>query len=111
MNANPFTCGHRYLIEYAEKRVDNLYVILSSQYIISSSSLSGYFKKEDMKGDILLDATQDILSFAQVANILDVKVSVCGEEPKDLFTKRYNDNMEKLVPETTYRHLVEKYLN
>ncbi len=27
MNCNPFTCGHRYLIEQAAKQVDNLYVI------------------------------------------------------------------------------------
>jgi [citrate (pro-3S)-lyase] ligase len=28
MNANPFTLGHRYLIETAAKQVDNLYIIL-----------------------------------------------------------------------------------
>ena len=130
MNANPFTYGHRYLVEYAASKVDYLYVMVveedksffkfeeryklvkegtadlknvivfpSSQYIISSSSLPGYFKKENMQGDILLDATQDIVSFAQVAEALNIHVRFCGEEPKDLFTKRYNDNMEKLLPQ------------
>lgn len=130
MNANPFTYGHRYLVEYAASKVDYLYVMVveedksffkfeeryklvkegtadlknvivfpSSQYIISSSSLPGYFKKENMHGDILLDATQDIVSFAQVAETLNIHVRFCGEEPKDLFTKRYNDNMEKLLPQ------------
>ena len=77
----------------------NVIVFPSSQYIISSSSLPGYFKKENMQGDILLDATQDIVSFAQVAEALNIHVRFCGEEPKDLFTKRYNDNMEKLLPQ------------
>jgi [citrate (pro-3S)-lyase] ligase len=28
MNCNPFTCGHRYLVEYAAKQVDTLYIFV-----------------------------------------------------------------------------------
>lgn len=129
MNANPFTNGHRYLIEYAAARVDNLfvfvveenksffdfkdrirlvkegtselnnvYVLPSSQYIISSSSLPGYFRKEDMGGDFKLDATQDLSAFAQMAQMLDISTRFAGEEPLDVFTNQYNANMAKILP-------------
>lgn len=130
MNANPFTNGHRYLIEYASKQVDNLFVFIvqedksffrfndrlqlvkagtkdirnvivlpSSQYIISSSSLPGYFNKENMIGKYKLDATQDLVSFAQAANVLNIKVRFAGEEPLDPFTNQYNANMQRVLPQ------------
>lgn len=130
MNANPFTNGHRYLIEYAARRVDYLYIIVveedksyfafkdrfnlvkegtkdlenvivfpSSRYIISSSSLPGYFNKEKMKGDFKLDATQDLVAFTQAAEILNIKIRFAGEEPLDPFTNQYNINMNKILPQ------------
>lgn len=130
MNANPFTYGHRYLVEYAAKRVDYLYIFVveedksyfrfedrlklvkegtgdlenvmvlpSSPYIISSSSLPGYFNKEKMKGDFKLDATQDLISFVQAAMILNVKIRFAGEEPLDPFTNQYNINMNRILPQ------------
>ena len=130
MNANPFTNGHRYLIEYASKQVDYLFVFVvqedksffrfedrlqlvkagttdlanvvvlpSSQYIISSSSLPGYFNKENMSGEYKLDATQDLISFAQAADVLNVKARFAGEEPLDPFTNQYNANMQRVLPQ------------
>ena len=130
LNANPFTYGHRHLVEYATGQVEHLYVMVveedksffsfeerfqlvqegtadlnnvtvfpSSQYVISKSSLPGYFEKDTMKGDFLLDASQDILSFVQAARILNVGIRFCGEEPNDRFTEQYNMNMEKMLPE------------
>ncbi len=78
MNANPFTLGHKFLIDEALKEVNHLYVFVleedksffsfqdrfylvksncanlqnisiipSGNYIISSSTFAGYFQKED----------------------------------------------------------------
>ena len=86
------------LVEEGTKHLKNVIVLPSSQYIISSSSLPGYFKKEDMSGDFKLDATQDLISFVQAANVLGVKTRFAGEEPKDYFTRQYNENMNKILP-------------
>lgn len=130
MNANPFTYGHRHLIEYAAGLVDYLYIMVveedasffsfeerfrlvkegtddlenvivfpSSKYIISKSSLPGYFDKDKAKNDFLLDASQDILSFVQVARALNIHMRFCGEEPNDHFTEQYNMNMKMMLPE------------
>lgn len=129
MNANPFTNGHLYLVEYAARRVDCVYIFVveedssffsfhdrmklveegtknisnvivlpSSQYIVSKSSLPGYFKKESMNTDYKLDATQDLLAFAQVAKELDIQVRFAGEEPLDPYTNQYNENMSRILP-------------
>lgn len=123
MNCNPFTLGHRYLIETAAGQVDKLYVFVveedksffsfkdryelvkkgtqdlenvsvipSGNYIISSQTLAGYFEKDSI-GDIHLDATADLELFVQIASMLNISVRFAGEEPIDAFTRQYNENM------------------
>lgn len=130
MNCNPFTKGHRYLAEYASKRVDRLYifvveedrsffkfadrinlvragvadlenvtVIPSGKFIISSITFPGYFQKDDQAG-VAIDTSTDIEVFAQhIAPALDIKIRFCGEEPNDYVTMQYNQYMKKLLPE------------
>lgn len=124
MNCNPFTLGHRYLIETAAGQVDRLYVFVveedksffpfedryklvkegtldlenvsvipSGNYIISSQTLAGYFEKDSI-GDIHLDATADLELFVQIASMLNITVRFAGEEPIDAFTRQYNENMK-----------------
>lgn len=129
MNCNPFTLGHRYLIEEARKKLDVLYifvveedksffsfkdrfemvkigvsdlenviVIPSGRYIISTETLPGYFEKEDHP-NVKLDATDDLELFAQViAKEFNISVRFVGEEPKDPFTEQYNREMERILP-------------
>lgn len=129
MNCNPFTKGHRYLIEESIKLVDVLYIFLveenksyfdfkdrlnmvkigtadlenvivipSGSYIISSVTLPGYFCKED-KPDIKFDATEDLEIFAEIiAKEFAIRVRFAGEEPIDEFTNRYNEYMRQILP-------------
>ncbi|MBQ3600882.1 MAG: adenylyltransferase/cytidyltransferase family protein [Lachnospiraceae bacterium] len=136
MNCNPFTLGHRYLIEESKKQVDVLYifvvqenksffdfvdrlkmvklgvadmknvvVIPSGKYIISTETLPGYFNKEEQPY-VQFDATDDLELFAEViAKEFDIKVRFAGEEPKDPFTRKYNEFMRNILPQ----HGVEFY--
>lgn len=52
MNANPFSSGHRYLIETASKQVDNLYIIPVKE----DASLFTYLERKSM----IEDATKDL---------------------------------------------------
>lgn len=129
MNCNPFTRGHRYLIEKAAKCVDRLYifvleenksffdfsdrlqmvklgvadlqnvtVIPSGKYMISSVTLPGYFEKEDNPYGIC-DAANDLELFAGViAKEFDIQVRFAGEEPIDVFTRQYNHSMRRILP-------------
>ena len=129
MNCNPFTNGHRYLIEKAAGEVDavfvfvvsedksifkaadrmemvrrgtsdliNVYVTNSGKYMISSMSLPGYFNKEK-NNDKYVDTSMDIMLFLQIAFELNISVRYVAEEPKDLFTRQYNENMKEILPD------------
>jgi len=130
MNANPFTLGHRYLIEQAAancyhliifvvqedksaftfadrlKLVDagtadlnNVTVIPSSRFIISSLTFSEYFNKSELQ-DHAVDSSLDVTLFArEIAPCLKIKVRFVGEEPYDKVTRQYNDTMRAVLPE------------
>lgn len=185
MNCNPFTKGHRFLIEKAREKVDelfifvveenksffdfeeriqlvrlgvddlaNVHVVPSGKFMISSVTFPEYFQKED-KQHVEIDMSMDIEVFAQcIAPALNITCRFMGEEPIDLVTRQYNETMKrvlpqygievfeiprkcmencehvisaskvrqymkegewellkKLVPETTYQHLITKYCN
>ena len=127
MNANPFTLGHRYLLEEALKQVDVLYVIpvkedLSlfsyasrkamieagapegavvvegSAYQISAATFPTYFIKD------LSDASPnqmrlDLDLFARhIAPTLGADVRFVGSEPSDPLTAHYNALMKEVLP-------------
>ncbi|MBQ3767017.1 MAG: [Bacteroidales bacterium] len=127
MNANPFTLGHRYLLEQAAGQVNGLTVIPvkedrsrfpyaerldmirkgsdglasvpeGSDYQISAATFPTYFLKD------LSDASEtqmrlDIDLFGRhVAPALGASVRFVGSEPADPLTARYNDLMRELLP-------------
>ena len=127
-NANPFTLGHRYLIETASALVDRLFVFVVSEdaslfpsnvrlelvrrgcadlenvtvipsgdYIISSATFPSYFLKDK---DLVIDthARLDTAVFARIAACLGIGVRFFGEEPKSLVTARYNACMKDMLP-------------
>lgn len=128
MNANPFTLGHRYLIEQAAQQVDLLYVIPvkeerslfpyaerkamieaglnggritvleGSDYAISAATFPTYFLKQ------LSDAadTQMLLDIdiyrRHIAPALGATVRFVGSEPNDALTRRYNELLAEQLP-------------
>jgi len=130
MNCNPFTLGHRYLIEFAASQVKHLYifaveedksifpfndrfelikagtkdlenvtVLPSGKFIISSITFSDYFNKSEIQGREI-DPSMDVKLFAkEIAPVLGINVRFAGEEPIDMITKQYNDSMRKILPD------------
>ena len=129
MNCNPFTLGHRHLIEYAAVQVDYLYIFVvqedkslfkfedriklveagtshlenvkvlpSGQFVISSLTFSEYFDKENWNGT-KVDTSLDLATFgSQIAPCLNISVRFVGEEPLDPVTALYNRNMKEILP-------------
>ncbi|MDR0911069.1 MAG: adenylyltransferase/cytidyltransferase family protein [Methanobrevibacter sp.] len=130
MNANPFTLGHRYLVEYAlsnvdklfvfvveenksfftfEERInlvkenlkdlDNIIVIPSGKFIISSITFNDYFGKDFKQEDSTIDPTMDVELFGrEIAPTLGINIRFAGEEPNDNVTLKYNETMKKILP-------------
>lgn len=128
MNANPFTKGHRYLLEQAARQVDHLFVIpvredLSrfsyeerlamlragcpegvevlegSGYQISAATFPTYFLK-DLSSAAETQMRLDIDLFAgHIAPALGATVRFVGSEPADPLTGRYNALMHELLAE------------
>lgn len=129
MNCNPFTKGHRYLIDYAARQVERLYifvvqedksffkfedrlemvkqgtvdlknvvVVSSGKFIISSLTFPEYFMKDYVK-EKNFDVSMDVETFCKyIAPPLKIKKRFAGEEPFDLVTKNYNENMNRILP-------------
>lgn len=129
MNCNPFTKGHRYLIEQACKQVDVLYVfvveedksvfkfedriemvrrgtvdlekvrVLPSGKYIISKETFSQYFDKDNVEQVD-DMDYDVRIFgAVVAKELGISVRFVGEEPFDKVTKKYNETMKKILPE------------
>ena len=130
MNCNPFTLGHRYLIESSAAKVDILYIFVveedksffpysdrmdlvkqgtadldnvvvlpSGKFIISSLTFTDYFGKQELQ-DRTIDPSFDVTLFARhIAPTLDIKVRFAGEEPLDKVTLQYNQSMESVLPQ------------
>ena len=123
MNANPFTLGHRYLLQQAAAQVDHLFVIpvkedLSdfpyaerlamiqagapdgvtvldgSDYVISAATFPTYFLK-DLSDAAETQMQLDTDLYARwIAPALGASVRFVGSEPFDALTARYN----QLIP-------------
>ncbi|MCM1282779.1 MAG: hypothetical protein NC180_06725 [Muribaculaceae bacterium] len=128
VNCNPFTLGHRYLIEYALSRSAFLYVFVVEEDL-SVFSFEDRYKlvKEGTKdleriqvvpsGKFIIskdtfrsyfkketeqkevDVTRDVWIFAQyIAPRLNITKRFVGEEPNDYVTNQYNQEMKKVFP-------------
>ncbi len=128
MNCNPFTKGHRYLIEQAAKQVDYLYIfvveedksefsfedrfnivklgtedlknvmIIPSGKYIVSHKASSQYVEKDDAEEIN-SVDYDIHVFAEViAKELDITCRFAGSEPIDRITNGYNETMARILP-------------
>ena len=95
-----FTFKDRFeMVNLGVADMENVVVIPSGRYIISTETLPGYFEKEE-NPYVELDATEDLELFAGViAKEFDISVRFAGEEPKDPFTRQYNREMERVLPQ------------
>ena len=129
MNCNPFTLGHRYLIEQAllqcahlivfvveedrsyfpfEDRMrlvkegladlQNVSVLPSGKFILSSLTFSEYFNKSELQNR-MVDPSQDVYLFAkEIAPCLHITKRFVGSEPFDTVTRQYNLEMKRIFP-------------
>ena len=126
MNANPFTLGHRYLVEQAglkERLViipvkedasrfpygeriemirkgsgDLAEVVEGSDYQISAATFPTYFLK-DLSDAAETQMRLDIDLFGRhIAPALGATVRFVGSEPTDTLTARYNALMQEMLP-------------
>ena len=129
-NCNPFTFGHRYLIETAAKQCDRLYVFVLSEdksdfsfadrlqmvkrgtadlenvivlptgpYLISSATFPTYFLKENAPVDTI-QCQLDCQVFAEhYAPYFGIKTRCVGTEPNCRVTASYNETMKQILPQ------------
>ncbi len=128
MNCNPFTNGHRALIQYTAERCDDVVVFvvqedrslfpfadrlelvrkgvsdLENIHVISGGDYiisNATFPTYFIKGTDALDAQTelDATVFAErIAPALGITVRFVGEEPTDMTTRAYNRALAKILP-------------
>ncbi len=133
MNANPFTLGHRYLVEQAAKENDfvHLFMLSEDAGLIPAAVRHRLVKAgvADLpnvlchpSGDYIISKTTfpsyflksedrvirtqamlDLAVFVRIARALDVTVRYIGEEPASQVTGLYNETMVKMLPESGIR--------
>lgn len=128
VNCNPFTLGHRYLIEEAYRMTDFLYIfvveedlsdfsfqdrfqmvclgtndlrnvkVLPSGEYLGSKETFPQYFKKDAVDEIR-DTDYDAYIFADViAKELGISVRFVGEEPFDKVTAAYNRTLKRILP-------------
>lgn len=130
MNCNPFTLGHRYLIDCALRQcnflivflveedksifsfedrlklvaegtedLENVAIIPSGRFIISSLTFEEYFNKSELQ-ECVVDTSMDVTIFAkEIAPCLHITKRFVGEEPFDNVTRQYNEALKSVLPE------------
>ncbi len=128
MNANPFTLGHRYLVERAAAENDNVHLFLLSEDAslvpfsarkemvlkgtrdlknvichdsgpyIISAATFPSYFLKDQEAVILGHARLDLALFPPIARALGVTARYVGEEPRSLVTGLYNRVMAEELP-------------
>lgn len=87
------------LVRQGTKDIDNVTVVESGKYIISSFTMPEYFDKDNLQ-DKKLDAALDIKIFTTyIAPALRVVKRFVGEEPFCKITAQYNEQMNDILPQ------------
>ncbi len=128
MTCNPFTKGHRFLVEYACKKVDHLYIlvveedrfafsfkdrismvkrgtadleqvsVLPSGKYVISDRTFMQYFKKDRVRNVE-DMDYDVHIFGEiVAKELGIQYRFLGEEPFDQVTAKYNETIKRILP-------------
>lgn len=129
MNANPFTLGHRYLVERTAAMYDHVHVFVLSedaslvpfavrrQLVLNgtadipnvschetgpymiSSATFPSYFLRDEREAIIRHAQLDARLFIRIGAALGISARCVGEEPSSLVTGIYNDVLAKCLPE------------
>lgn len=129
MNANPFTLGHRYLVEQASRENDTVHLFLLSEEAgpiphavrrtlveegiadmdnvilhesgpyMISSATFPSYFLKDSDDAIRVQAELDLTVFAKIAGCLGIHCRYVGEEPLSHVTGLYNEIMAARLPE------------
>ena len=129
MTCNPFTKGHRYLIEQASKSVDYVYVFVVEENRFKFSFTERFEMVKcgtmDLKNIFVIpsgkfvisertfiqyfkkeyvqnieDMDYDVHVFGEVvARELNIKYRFVGEERNDKVTAKYNETMKRILPQ------------
>ena len=111
-NCNPFTSGHRYLVETAASQCDALHLFVlsvqgidkvilhqTSDYLISSAVFPTYFIKEQGRAE-QINCELDLRIFCEYfAKELNITRRFVGTEPFCPVTSAYNREMKKVLAE------------
>ena len=133
MNANPFTKGHRYLVEQACKSCDHLHLFVVSEDLslvpyavrlrlieegtadlekvcihqsgsyIISNATFPSYFLKDDEDVMRVHATLDAQLFTQIAQALNISVRYVGTEPTSIVTSLYNEVLSSLLPKAGVR--------
>jgi [citrate (pro-3S)-lyase] ligase len=129
MNANPFTLGHRFLVEKAASENDWVHLFMVSEDAsffpysvrkqlimegtadfknliyhdsgpyIISNATFPSYFQKDSMAVIESHANLDLTIFVKIARRLGITVRYVGEEPTSTVTRRYNEIMSQKLPE------------
>jgi hypothetical protein len=126
--SDPFTLGHRFLIDSALKEVSFLYLFIIEQdnSILPFADRFALVKAEtkDLKNVVALpggkffmkphNSVQDIALFAEeIAPVFNITVWFAGKESPDTVTGQYNDAMRRILSEhgVEFREIPRKESN
>ena len=128
MNANPFTLGHRWLVEQAARENDTVHLFLLSENAgpipaavrhrlvregvadlpnvvchqtgeyLISSATFPGYFLKSEEKILRTQARLDTALFVQIANALDVTVRYAGSEPRSVVTGIYNEVLSEALP-------------
>lgn len=95
-----FTFEERlFLVQENTSHLDNVEVLESGKFIISSFTFPGYFSEEKAIIQDKPDSQLDLLLFAlKIAPALQIKKRFVGEEPYCNTTRHYNQEMKQILP-------------
>ncbi len=87
------------LVREGTKHLDNVIVVPSGKFMISSTTFPGYFMKDNVQ-EASCDSFLDLKIFAHyVAPRFNIGIRFVGEEPFDKVTAQYNADMKVILNE------------
>lgn len=87
------------MVRLATPHLNNLVIVPSGKFILSAETFPEYFDK-DMKQNAEIDTSHDIGIFHEyIAKKFNISIRFIGEEPNDMVTRQYNDEMKRSLPE------------
>ena len=85
------------MVKLGTAHLKNVYVVPSGEWVLSYKTLPVYFGKSENRS-AKVNAVQDLMIFGKhIANALNIKYRFVGEEPTDMVTKQYNEQMRTIL--------------